>query len=450
MVDWNSILIVSPEQRTLEAISNHLTADGFKVVRAASEAEVNYCLQRTTSFAGAIIDLTYGERWLALLEQVANRLAIKPLLALAPQTDLRLVTQALQRGAFDYLLKPVLPEEVSSALITILGRSFHQEIAAGRRNGWQRERTLQPVDSLHSGMREKMQIAGILARTDAPLLLVGEPGVGKTFFSRVIHFLSLRRFEPLTFIDCRNRTSGELLLELFGSGCGILNHQQNGTIVFKDCFSLSISVQNRIVAFWEEMEQSAPGRSSVRLLGTTRWLPEHKDFRGDASLPFRQMISSAMIDLPSLTERKEDIPSLADIFLQEFSNQYAVERKYLSSSAVQKLMQSDWPDNLRQLQQTCIRAAALCEGTEINAADIRHLTATAEGSGLQMELPSMQLEQVEETLIGQALHYHSGNMSRTATTLGISRGTLYNKIRKYGLENLTKKNDITVQMEEEK
>jgi len=343
-----------------------------------------------------------------------------------------------------------LPEEVSSALVGILGRSWHHEISAGRRNQWRGEAALRPTASLNGVMREKMQIAGILARTDAPLLLVGEAGVGKTFYSQAIHFLSLRRFEPLTFIDCRNRTSGELLLELFGAGNGILAHQQNGMVVFKDCFSLSLSVQNRVVAFWQEMEQLAPGRSSVRLVGTTRLLPEHENFKGDVSPQFRQMIASTMIELPALAERKEDVPLLADIFLEQFSSQYGLERKYFSSQAVYKLTQSSWPDNVRQLRQTCVKAAALAEGHEISAGDIRHTAAIADSSGLQMELPSMQLEQVEETLIGQALHYNAGNMSRTATTLGISRGTLYNKIRKYRLENLTKKMDIAITVADEK
>jgi two-component system, NtrC family, response regulator HydG len=442
MAEWNSILIVSPDQRALEAISIDLTADGFKVVRAGSEVETSYCLQRTTSFAGAVIDLTYGERWLNLLEQISIRLAAKPIVALVPQTNLNLAVKALQCGAYDYLLKPVLMEEVSTSLINNLGRSFHQQIGAGRRNGWLRERLLQPASSLSTFMRERMQVLGILARTEAPLLIAGEPGVGKTFYSRVIHFLSSRRFEPVTFIECKNKTSGEVLLGLFGSGQGVLTHQQNGTVILENCFHLSLSVQNRLIAFWEEQEQAIPVVGGVRIIGTCRLLPEQKGFEGDVSPQFRERIATGVVELPTLAERKEDISTLADLFLLQFADLLELDRKFLSIKAVQKLVQMPWSQNLHQLRLICLKAWALAEGAEISEQEIQPVAVVSDKNRLQLDLPSLQLEQVEETLIGQALHQNFGNMSRTATTLGISRGTLYNKIRKYGLENPTKKSEV--------
>jgi len=173
-------------------------------------------------------------------------------------------------------------------------------------------------------------------------------------------------------------------------------------------------------------------------------LPEQAVDSGQASRHFRQAIAGGVIELPSLAQRREDIPQLADLFLSLLAGHFGLDRKYLSDGAMRRLAESSWDDNVRGLQRTLIQAVVLSEGAEIEEQAIQTTAAEADGHLLQLNLSSFQLDRVEESLIGQALHHHSGNLSRTASTLGISRGTLYNKIRKYGLENLTKKGEFLV------
>ncbi|NLP10174.1 sigma-54-dependent Fis family transcriptional regulator [bacterium] len=446
MEEWRTILLVSPDQGASEAIAADLAAAHFKVVRASGEAEVSYCLQRTTVFSAAVIDLTLGERGLEVLELMAEKLAGKPILALIPQANLDLAVRALQCGAYDYLLKPLLLEEVAASLSVLFDRPFQQQIDAARRNQWLRERYLQPVNSRVTEMRRQMQLLGLLARTEAPLLLVGESGVGKTFYSRVLHFLSPRRFESLTFFDCRNKSGAEALLDLFGHSRGLFVRQQPGVLVLQECFRLALSVQNRIVAFMAEQEQftAAGTGKGLRVIGTSVHLPEQAVDSGQASRYFRQAIAGGVIELPPLAQRREDIPQLADLFLSLLAGHFGLERKYLSDGAMQRLSESSWDDNVLGLQRTLIQAVVLSEGVEIEEQAIQTAAVEENGHLLQLNLSSFQLDRVEESLIGQALHHHSGNLSRTASTLGISRGTLYNKIRKYGLENLTKKGESLV------
>ena len=440
MVGWNSILIVSPDQRLVDTVAKELTANDFKSVRAASEGEVGYCLQRTTAFSAAIVDLTFGDRWLNLLGLISHRLSAKPVLALVPQSNLELAVKALQQGAYDYLLKPLLADEVVTALQNIVTWAFQEPISAARRNGWPREYGLQPVVSRSSLMKEKLQMIGLMARTDAPLIITGPTGVGKSFFSRVIHFLSPRRFEPLTFINCRDSSSGEVLYKLFSPEWGILNRQKYGTIVLNRCFDLSRSVLNRIIAFWQEQEQTSPARRAFRLLGTAASLPEEGDLATPKYLSLQQQLSAGVIELPRLDERSEDVQQLADLFLSQFADRLGQEGKYLTDRALREIAGRSWNDHICGFRRFLLKAAIVADGPEISEVHIQALTEKPEKIPVSMELRSLQLEQVEETLIGQALQRHSGNMSRTATTLGISRGTLYNKIRKYGLDANSKKN----------
>ncbi len=439
MVDWNSILVISPEQRTLEMVTAELSSDGYKVVRAASEAEVHYCLQRTAAFSGVIVDLSLGERWLTLLEDVANILPTKPIIALIPQANLNLAIQALQRGACDYLLKPVLADEVLAVLVANLGRSLHEAVQAARRNHWIRERHLRPVESQNQSMRENLQLMGILARTDANLLISGEAGTGKTFFSRVIHFCSPRRFEPLLVLDCRGKTSGELLLELFGSVSGILVGQKGGTLVLRHCPDMAASVQNRLVTFLEDMESTTAAANYPRIIGTVQASAANK---GDSQLPspFLKKIGIGRIYVPTLHQRADDIPLLADAFLTQAGQELELEPRYLSSRALSSLRRMEWQDNARGLRRLLQRAAVLTDSSEISEEQIFVAGRPASARpAMQLDLTSLHMDEVEEVLIGQALQRNAGNMSRTAATLGISRGTLYNKIRKYHLDTLYNK-----------
>jgi DNA-binding NtrC family response regulator len=439
MVDWNSILVVSPDQRTLEMVTAELSSDGYKVVRAASEAEVHYCLQRTTAFSGVILDLSLGERWLALLEDIANVLPAKPIIALVPQANLNLAIQALQHGAYDYLLKPVLADEVLAVLVANLGRALHEPIQAARRSMWSRERFLRPVESQNQSMRENLQMMGILARTDANMLLSGEDGTGKTFYSRVIHFCSPRRFEPLVILDCRGKTSGELLLELFGTVGGILISQRGGTLVLRNCPDMSTSVQNRLITFLEDMENTAAAADYPRIIGTVQTTSED---RLESQLPpaFQKKIGLGRVDLPPLRQRMDDLALLADTFLAQARAEFEQEPKYLSARALQHLRRMDWRDNVRGLRKLMQRTAVLTDSAEISEEELFLASRASSGRpAMQLDLTSLHMEEVEEVLIGQALQRNAGNMSRTAATLGISRGTLYNKIRKYHLENLSSK-----------
>jgi two-component system, NtrC family, response regulator HydG len=439
MVDWNSILVISPDQRTLEMVTTELSSDGYKVVRAASEAEVHYCLQRTTAFSGVIVDLSLGERWLALLEDIANILPAKPIIALIPQANLKLAIQALQHGAYDYLLKPVLAEEVLTVLVANLGRALHEPIQAARRNKWARERFLRPIESQNQTMRENLQMMGILARTDAHMLISGEDGTGKTFFSRVIHFCSPRRFEPLVVLDCRGKTSGELLLELFGTVGGILISQRGGTLILRNCPDMAASVQNRLITFLDDMENTTAAANYPRIIGTVQTTAEE---RLESQLPsaFQKKIGIGRVEIAALRDRMDDVPVLADAFLAQTRQEFELEPRYLSARALSSLRRMDWRENARGLQRLMQRAAVLTDNSEISEEEI--FTASRPSAGrpaMQLDLTSLHMEEVEEVLIGQALQRNAGNMSRTAATLGISRGTLYNKIRKYRLENLSSK-----------
>lgn len=428
MTDQKRFFIFSTDARTMRTVASSLAAAEGRVVRSNTEAEFRYCLQQIATFDAAIVDISAERRHFEMIQEFVAHFPTKPLIAIVAAADLNSAMQAIRLGATDYLLQPVLPEEVPLALHRALQLDLSPQFRIAQRLGWRRESDLGPVVGSGEEMLRILQTIGELARKETHILFCGEEGVGKTYFARLLHFLSPRRFQPLLRVACANKTSGDLLLELFGARGGLLSPTYDATLLLEQSHALPVSVQNRLAHFIEEQNQVQP-TSGIRLIGLSTDTPD------EAAENLFNRIGASLVHLPNLVQRQGDLQRLCQVLLQKITPELDLPERELQPEALSLLRGHTLAGNIRELN-TILRRAAIMSRTmriETQALQAAGLDAAAEHPSMVFGAPTTQLDDVEQVVIRKVLLQHNGNVSRTAAALGISRGTLYNKMKKYGL-----------------
>ena len=284
-----------------------------------------------------------------------------------------------------------------------------------------------------------------VAKTQANILITGENGTGKEMLAQEIHRLSLRHNAPFTAIDMGTVTETLFESELYGyvkgaftdakvDRAGKFETAQGGTLFLDEIANLSYSLQAKLLTTLQRRTITRVGGTQeqsidVRLLcATNRNLPEmvqQGQFRED--LLYR--INTIHLHLPALRERRDDIVPLARLFLQKYALIYNKVGLVLTEAACQKLKACRWQGNIRELEHLMEKTAILCDGVLIdeNDLDCTPQTDTEDLAGVQT------LDEMEQTMIKKTIAECEGNLSLVANRLGITRQTLYNKIKRYGL-----------------
>ncbi|RKQ30507.1 sigma-54 interaction domain-containing protein [Oceanobacillus halophilus] len=304
-------------------------------------------------------------------------------------------------------------------------------------------------------LQQTIQIAKKAATTDATALVLGESGTGKEICARAIHEASNRKNGPFIPVNCGAIPSALFESELFGyeggaftgaekkGKAGKIEMAEGGTLFLDEVGELPLEMQVKLLRVLQENEIYRIGDSkgkkvNVRFIAATNQnlelLMEQKQFRSD--LYYR--LNVIQIQIPPLRDRIEDIPKLSRLFLQQFSTQYQTPIPTLEDSALQVLFHYDWPGNIRELRNLIQRIVILSEKAIITEDDIylyfQHSKPISTNS-IQSETGSLpkEKESIEKQLIVETLQQLNGNKSATAKKLGISRVTLYNKLKKYNI-----------------
>ena len=451
MQKLDSILVVSPNEQTLSSIGYSLQDNDYRIVRAGGEAEVHFCLEKAESIDAAIIDLaSVGEAWLSLVSLISYRIGGKPILVLMGQADIKTTVTALKRGAYDFLLEPIEIDEIVHSLNRILDTDFKENIVRARQNGWNREQDLYLFSAESIAMREKLQQLGLMARTELPIVISGDKGVGKENLARIAHFLSAGRFQPFVKIQGQNNNEEHSFAEpfhaengMFYRGLNTVANAKGGTLFFEEITSLPLQSQYELMDFIDEFEAkyqslSCKNKSSIRLVSATVRNGQSSLDKSKFNPDFWERISGGIIEIPTLAERNSDIPEMVKEWLKKMPLAKSKGIRDISAQALEVIMNYSWPGNDDELEHVMEHATAVCIGKDIQADDLPVLEnrSTLKSLSFNLQLHSFQLDHVEEKLINQVLGQTRGNISKSAMRLGISRGTLYNKIRKYGLEEM--------------
>ncbi|HNR67367.1 MAG TPA: helix-turn-helix domain-containing protein [bacterium] len=368
----------------------------------------------------------------------------QPIIGLLPQADLGLAVELIKRGGTDYILAPFDVDEVFLTLLQVWRVDFYQQMVQARRNGWERERVVAVLPVVSPVMRERHQRLALLARTDSPLVFVGAPGSMKENYARIAHFLSPRRFQPFIEYDCETLQKNELtfLHQPFSrsSKQSPQDAPQRGTLFFRQVERLCPALQHQLIDYFDEQQriQQNGAASGFRLLFSSCQSPDSAQL----SEELLNRIGSSVVSFPALAERRDDLPGLTSYFMYRFARRFNKSISAMDPGALEKLLRYPWPGDVSELRSTIERAVILSSGDTLSAESVLVdpiLNPNARSAN-ELRLQNFALDDVEERLISHVLQDTGGNISRTAETLGISRGTLYNKLKKYHrLEHLAKR-----------
>jgi len=354
---------------------------------------------------------------------------------------------AMREGAYDYIEKPFCPE-MAELLVEKLAEhqwlieeniSLHQKLDERYR--------FENIIAKSPKMQQVIEVIKVIAKSNATALITGDSGTGKELVARAIHSQSYRKDKPFVAVSCAALPESLLESELFGHEKGAFTgaHAQRkgkfevanrGTLFLDEIGEMSANIQVHLLRVLEEKEFTRVGgnelvKVDVRVISAT-----NKDIkRAVADGQFREdlyyRLNVVTIELPPLRERKEDIPLLAQHFLKKFAAENQKEITGFSPEANDFLLKYEWPGNVRELENAIERAVILAKNPYIEVADLPQESLTLVRSAAQVK----NLAEVEKNHILNILTETRGNnYSEVARILGISRVTLYNKIKAYGID----------------
>ncbi|MBA7625908.1 Regulatory protein AtoC [subsurface metagenome] len=444
------ILIVDDEVNLLQSLGDVLRSKGFRVGTARNGLEALDRLKERF-FDLIIADLKMPRMGgMELLEVLRERYPQTTVVILTGYGTVKSAVNAIKKGAYDYLVKPFVPDEI----LLIIQRVVEEEILREEHRYMRQELEKRgEIITENPEMRKLKDLTNQVARSNATVLISGETGTGKELIARAIHHQSLRKAKLFVKLNCAALAEGVLESELFGHERGAFTdayHQKRGrfevadggTLFLDEIGDISPATQVKLLRVLQEGEFERVGgeetiRVDVRIIAATNQnLSEaikEKRFRED--LFYRLNVVSFYV--PPLRKRKEDIPLLARHFLKKYRTSRR-EIEDISEAALDYLTSYDWPGNVRELENAIERAVVLTKDSLIQAEDLALSThGLARDKGIS--LPSKSLWEVESYLIKSVLEETGWNLKKAAQILRISRTTLYSKINKHKIQRYCSK-----------
>lgn len=393
------------------------------------------------NFSSGINSGNEGLYWLREIKSLSQKTEVVLFTAYA---DIQLAVTGIKEGAADFIVKPFDNEKMISTLLEARDRNKTADKAMGKHSGKDSNSTMYWGDS--EVMNNLRNIVEKVAATDANILITGENGTGKEVLANEIHRLSTRCGKKMLPVDMGAITETLFESELFGHVKGAFTDAKtdkpgkfelaDGSTIFLDEIgNLSYSLQAKLLTALQRRSIVRVGGSTqipinVRLVCATnrnlQQMVNDGEFRED--LLYR--INTIHLELPALRQRKADIVPLANRFLRQYGDMYNKTNLRFSDEAERKLISLPWYGNIRELQHAIEKAVILSDGGMINAEDIDGGNQTRREKPLE---EVQTLDEMESRMIEKTIKECEGNLSVVAARLGISRQTLYNKIKRYGI-----------------
>ena len=446
------ILIVDDDTAHRTMLKVNLLAAGYKIVEAEDGDQVLPVLD-DQEVDLVLMDLKMqhmdGMEAIKLLREKGR---VEPVVVITAFSSVESAVEAMKHGAMDYVTKPVdieaLKLTVAKALDFEALREENQELK--KRLGEQFD--FGNIIGRSPVMLKIFETLSLVAPSDATVLINGESGTGKELIAGALHHNSNRKEGPFIKVNCAALHENLLESELFGHEKGAFTGADSqrlgrfelasgGTLFLDEIGDMSLQTQAKILRVLQEGELERLGGTKtisvdVRLVATTHKnltaMVEEGSFRQD--LFFR--LSVVPIELPSLRERIEDIPALADFFLERYSKKNKKDIKAFHPQTLMLLARYPWPGNIRELENTIERAVILCLGEQISPRELppQILPDDFDLTSVSSSTPGgLTLKDMEREAIRVTLEQADGNKTRSAKLLGIARQTLLNKIKEYGL-----------------
>lgn len=447
MTKYGNILIVDDNRGVLTALQL-LLKPYFNQITALSSPVTLPSVLREESWQVVLLDMNFtsgintGNEGLYWLREIKKHYPELPVVLFTAYADIDLAVRGIKEGATDFVVKPWDNQKLVETLLD----AVRNHCSSGKKK--QCGKPADNVSGMYWGESRAMQQLRMLvekvATTDANILITGENGTGKEMLAREIHTLSSRHRRELISVDMGAVTESLFESELFGhmkgsftdahtDRAGKFEAANHGTLFLDEIGNLPYHLQAKLLTAIQNRSivrvgSNTPIPVDIRLIcATNRNIPEmvaKGEFRED--LLYR--INTIHLEIPALREHPEDIIPLAERFIVRFCKQYDKPVLRLDDTARQKLMLHPWSGNIRELEHAIEKAVIICDGAFLSA-ELFQLTRRQE----IREAPVSTLEDMEKKMISDTLEKCSGNLSAVAAQLGITRQTLYNKMKKYGL-----------------
>jgi DNA-binding NtrC family response regulator len=449
-----NILIVDDNKSILSALEI-LLSPHFQTITSLSDPNQIPTELRRREYNLVILDMNFnagintgneGIYWLGRIKETNPEISVVMITAYG---DVELTVKALKQGATDFFLKPwdnnkLLATLQSAIQLNWSKREVNQlkEKEKGLKSEINREQKF--IVGSSPQLVQVLNLVRKVAKTDANILITGENGTGKEQIAQEIHRISERSQEVMVNVDMGAITETLFESELFGHVKGAFTDAREnrpgkfevadkGTLFLDEIGNLSFHLQAKLLAAIQNRKISRIGSNQmvpidIRLICATNKNLESMVQEGLFREDLLYRINTIQIEVPPLRERGNDVLVLADFFLKKYSSKYNKPGLRINQQALDKLQKYSWPGNIRELQHTIEKAVILSEGNVLKPEDffIRPLVSAKQG---KMDLT---LSDMETRMINHAIEKHNGNLSAAADQLGITRQTLYNKIKKSG------------------
>ena len=451
------ILVVDDDEFVLGSLSEFLRLEGYAVATARNYAEAMVQLA-ASEFQVVVADVAMPEvDGLELLKTVRNRYPETAVIMVTGYGSIESAVEAIKRGAFDYMTKPIRDEKVK----LVVSRALQQQALTAENRSLRRQLaerySIENVIGRDYKMLKVFDLIEAVADTPTTVLLTGESGTGKSMMARAVHQRSNRRDKPFVEVACGALPETLLESELFGhvrgsftgavgDKAGKFKQADGGTIFLDEISTATPALQVKLLRVLQDFEFEPVGGSKTQRADVRCILASNQDLgeavrRGAFRQDLYYRVNVVTIDLPPLRERLGDIPVLAEHFLRRHCERTGRRVLGFQPDAIRRLQMFDWPGNVRQLENVIERAVILTKNAYLTVDDlpeeIRAL-ASANGNGNGLVVPLKRaLQMPEKEIILRALRVHQGSRQATAESLGINRTTLYKKMKRFGIEERT-------------
>lgn len=444
-----TILIIDDEIKLRTLLSRILSMENFQVVQAEDCKSAMEMLGQTPEIDVVLCDVKMPDgNGVALTKDIKQKYPFIEVILLTAYGNIADGVQAMKNGAFDYIIKG----DDNNKIIPLLNQAF--ENVERKRNAntakkGQNTDYSNLVIGTSEALKKNLSLAEKVAKTSTSVLLTGETGTGKEIFARFIHQMSSRVIKSFVAINCSAFSKDLLEGELFGHRAGaftgavkeqkgLIEEADKGTLFLDEIGEMPIELQPKILRVLETGEflkigETRPTKVDIRVISATNRNLQDEIARGNFREDLYFRLSVFNIKLPSLKERKDDIPLFINYFMSKFSGK---ENLSVSKSALDALINYFWPGNIRELKNVIERSSILMDSEELQLEDLPYEIQqyNLNLSMKETEAAPLSMASVEKLHIQKVLRYVSGNKTEAARLLGIGIATLYRKIEEYKLK----------------
>jgi DNA-binding NtrC family response regulator len=442
------VLVVDDEKSILMLLDEALSQWGYQVTTANSASDALATL-RTQVFDAALTDVRMPDMsGIDLLRELKKRDESMEVVIMTGYPTIASAVEALKEGAYDYLSKPLILDELRHLMQRLMERRFLRGEVQTLRMRLGEELTVNELIGGSPGMARVKEIIGKVAVTDSPVLIEGESGTGKELVAAAIHRLSSRAKGPFIPVNCSAIPRDLLESEFFGhvrgafSGAvadalGLFRGANEGTIFLDEIAELPPELQVKLLRVLQEMQVRPVGSTKahpvdVRVIAATNRNLEQAMKSGSFRQDLFYRLNVIRVTLPPLRERREDIPALVNHFIRRFNKRFRRDVRGVTQDAVAALAAYDFPGNVRELENLIERAFAMGTRESLTLADLPSLSARPSIAPSIETKAVPTLAEVEKELILRALAVHNNDKEEAARALGISRRTIYRRLKEYG------------------